>query len=59
MRKLYFNPLDASDKSAVVFPYVALVIICFYTLILLHLMLAVNKLGLKNRGLFCMSMRDR
>ena len=27
MRKLYFNPLDASDKSAVVFPYVALSLI--------------------------------
>ena len=34
-------------KGAVVLLYVALVIIYFDTLILLHLMLAVNKLALK------------
>ena len=34
-------------KGAVLLLYVALVIISFDTLILLHLMLAVNKLALK------------
>ena len=41
-----FNPLDDSDKDAVVFLYVALAIIYFDTLILLHLILVVNKLAL-------------
>ena len=44
-------------KGAVVLLYVALVIIYFDTLILLHLMLAVNKLALKCTLQLCNQMK--